>query len=384
LHHRQTEKKVKQIITKALSLLVVFLFLAQASSAAVYPLSITPGRSWPMSVAVDSSRGLVYFDAASGEYPPTGFSFGIINATAHAVIKILPLGVNSGPMVLDQRSGDVYVAGLTSIAVLDGSDQSFVRDIEVGHPILSMAHDGSVSQNLFVTSGNTLFSLNPQTGAIVGNATFANDVDGVVLDPSNGRVFVGEYPAGGISVLDASNLAPVGTIGLPACCALQFALDNSTQTLYASTGTNIVDMINAGTDAFMKSVNVAPSSQNSTNAIAVDDETDRVYVATSPGGSILELNGGSGAVTREFKVSSQVAGLALDVKTQELYATNYHQLTVFDAARSGVFLLLLLGGGAVAAVAAVVVYALVKRRDARERMEIQRGWQKQDSVSRGT
>jgi len=367
------------MIIKALSLLVVFLFLAQASSAATYPLSITPGRSWPMSVVVDSSRGLVYFDATSGEYPPTGFSFGIINATTHDVIKILPLDVSSGPMVLDQRSGDVYVAGSTSIAVLDGGNQSFVRDIEVGHPILSIAHDGSVSQNLFVASGNILFSLNPQTGAIVGNATFANDVDGVVLDPSNGRLFVGQYPAGGISVLDASDLAQVGTIGLPACCALQFALDDRTQTLYASTGTNYVYIVNAATDTLEKNLEVTQSSQNSTNAIAVDNSTGRVFVASSPGGSIIEIDGSSGAVTGNFKASNQVAGLALDPKTGELYATNYHQVTVFSIERTRIFFLLLVGGAVLVVVALLAVFLFLRRRDAAERARIQSGWQRSGS-----
>ena len=301
---------------KALSLLLVALFLVQASSAATYPLTITPGRSWPMAVVVDSSRGLVYFDATSGEYPPTGYSFGIINATTHEVVKVLPLNVSAGPMVLDQRSGDVYVAGSTSIAVLDGGNHTFVRDIELGRPILSIAHDSSVSGDIFVTSGNTLFALDPETGAVVGNATFADNVDGVALDPSNGKVFVGQYPAGVIDVLDASNLASLGTIGLPGCCALQFALDPRTQTLYAATGTNYVYMINAATNAFERSVEVAQSGQNSTNAIAADNMTGRAFVASSPGGSVVEIDGAGGRVSRVLKAPNQAAGLAVETKTK--------------------------------------------------------------------
>jgi len=359
------EKKGKDLKTKVLSLLLVMLFVMQAATASTYPITITPGRSWPMSIVADSARGLVYFDATSGEYPPTGFSFGIINASTHQVIKVLPLNVDSGTLVLDQESGDVYVAGqqTPAIAVFDAASQTFVRQIDVGKPILSMAYDGSVSQDIFITSGYQVLALNPQTGDIVRNVTLANNVDGIVLDPSNGRLYVGQYPEGGIAVLEATGLVQVGTIGLPGCCALQFALDGANQMLYAATGTNYVYVLDAGKGTFVKSFQITQSGQNSTNAIAVDDVTGRVYVTSSPGGSILELDA-AGNVVQEYRVESQVAALAVDTKTQELYATAYHQITVFDASRNGTLLPSAAIGGvvvAVAAVVAVLVFLLIRR-----------------------
>ena len=372
--HRQTVALVPQLNRRAVSLLFAAILLAQASNAATYPLNITPGRSWPISVTADSSRGLVYFDTTSGEYPPTGFSFGIINVTTHTVTKILPLEVNPGPIALDQRTGDVFVAGSTSIAVLDAGNQSFGKQIEVGRAILSMAHDGSVSPDIFVTSGNGVFAVNPQTGAIDRNVSFPSDVDGMALDPANGRLFVGEYPIGEISVLNATNLARIGTIGLPGCCALQLALDDGNQMLYAATGTGYVFSVNAATDAFDKSVLVAPSAQNSTNSIVVDNDTGRVYVASSPGGSIVVLDAAENVVG-QYHVQSQVAGMAIDTKTEELYATNYHLLTVFDAARPRTFLLVIVAAGAVIAMAGVAVYFFMRRRDAIERARTKSGGQ---------
>ena len=324
-----------------------------------------------MSIVVDSARGLVYFDATSGEYPPTGFSFGVINASSHQVTKILPLDVNSGVMALDQENGNVFVAGNDTIAVYDAANQSFARSqIDVGRPILSMAYDSSVSTDLFITSGYHVFAIDPQTGEVARNATFANSVDGLVLDSSNGRLYVGQYPHGGISVLDAASLAPVGTIGLPGCCALQFALDDRTQTLYAVTGTNNVYVVNTETDSFVKSFQVTSSDQNSTNAIAVDNFTGRVYVASSPGGSILETDA-AGIVVQHYQVQSQVADLAIDTKTQELYATNYHSITVYDAAGNRTFFFAIFIVVAVVVIGAISVYLFIRRREARERAEVQ-------------
>jgi len=328
-----------------------------------------------MSVVVDSARGFVYFDATSGEYPPTGFSFGIINASTHQVIKVLPLNVDSGALVLDQENGDVYVAGqqTTAVAVFDAASQTFVRQIDVGKPILSMAYDGAVSRDIFITSGYQVLALDPQTGDIVRNVTFANNVDGIVLDSSNGRLYVGQYPEGGVAVLEATTLAQVGTIGLPGCCALQLALDDATKMLYAATGTNYVYVLDAGTDTFVKSSQVTQSGQNSTNAIAVDNVTGRVYVASSPGGSILELDA-AGNVVQKYRVESEVAGLAVDTKTQELYATAYHQVTVLDAASNGTFLPAIAIGGAVVAAVAILVFFLIRRREKGKPAEAKSGW----------
>ncbi len=368
---------------KLVALMFLALLAAQPASAATYPITIQYGRSWPLSVVVDSARGVAYVDGTSGEYPPTGFTFGVVNVTSHQLTKVLPLEEIPGPMAIDEANGDVYIAGNQSIAVFYAGNQSFGRELDVRRPILDIAFDGNVSGDIFFTSGNAVFALDPEDGAVVANATVANGAGGMALDQSNGRLYVAEYPSGPIAVFQASTLAPAGTIALPGCCVSQLALDSMSQVIYASTGTNYVDMINAATAAFVKSVQVAPSSQNSTNSIVVDSKTGRVYVTSTPGESILELDGTNGAVTRTLSASSVVAGLALDMKTNELYATNYHQITVFDVSRSGTFLLLLVGGGAVAAIAAIAVYAFVKRRNSRERMKIHQGWHDGGSAPSG-
>lgn len=356
---------------KLASLFVLVVLLAQTASAASYPVEIPFGRSWPYSIVVDTGRGVAYVDAGSGDYPPTGFLFGVINVTTHSVVKTLPLDEVPGPMSLDEATGDVYVAGNNSVEVFRGAGGTNIIGTS-GHQVLRMAHDGNVSPYIFFTSGDKVFALNPQTSEVVRNVTVGNGPYGLIVDPATGTLFVSEYLAGDIAVLRASDLSAVATITLPSCCASEMALNTKTNTIYASTRTGFVDVIDARAEQFVKAVQVAPSAQNSTNAIAVDDLTGRVYVASSPGGSIIELASG-GAVVGEFKVQSQVAGLAVDAKSGELYATNYHQITVFDASGArGYFKVALLGGAAIVA-SAVGVYFLLKRRNDAERAKTQSG-----------
>ena len=362
-------------------LLLLVLLIAQPAEATAYPITFAFGRSWPLYIVVDSSRGLAYADGTSGINPLTGFSFGVINVTTHQLTKVLPLDEIPGTVALDESNGDVFVAGNYSIEVYDAATGNFSGYIKVGLPIQYVTYDGNASNNIFVTAGDGVYALDPQTGAVAANATVKGGPDGMTLDSANGRLFVAEYLSPTIAVFQASSLRPVGTISLPNCCASSpqsLALNPITQTLYASTGTGYIEMINAENDSLVKSVLVAPSADNSTNAIAVDDVNDRVYVASSPGGSVLELEGSTGAVLRTLKVpsDSQVVGLAIDTSTQEVYAPNYHQITVFDAARTGTFLVLIVLGGAVVAlvaVVAVVLYLFLQKRDERARTRIQPG-----------
>jgi DNA-binding beta-propeller fold protein YncE len=342
--------------------LLLGLLLAQPVTAVSYPVTIPYGRSWPLSVVVDSSRGLAYVDGMSGIYPPTGFSFGVINLTGHIVMKVLPLDEIPGALALDQSNGNVYIGGNESIQVFDAGNQSMGRRIAVGHPVRSIALDVGVSPDLFVTAGNEVYAVNPQSGRIMGNATVGNGANGMALDPSTGNLYVSEYPDSEIFVFHARDLSPVGTIRIPVCCAEQMAVDPRTHLLFATTGTRFVEAINTQSNTLLSNIPVSSSGQNSTNLVAVDNATGRVFVASSPGGSIVELDSSGGAVVGGFKVTSQVAGIAVDSQTHELYATNYHQLTVFDLTRVHVLFLLLVIGGAVAVVAVAAVLLISLRR----------------------
>lgn len=310
--------------------LLAALMLVQSAGAASGPITISYGRSWPLSLVVDSSRGLVFVDATSGIYPSIGYSFGVINASDHSLLKVLPLNVTPGAMTYDQSKGLLYIAGSDSIAVFDAGAMAFVRQIHFGGPILSMAFDDHVSPYIFIGSGSKVFAIDPATGNIAANATVGDGAGGMAIDPVTDRLYVADYLLPVLAVYQAPTLTRMGTIELPHCCAAQMALDPGTRTLYATTGTNSIDAVDLRSDTFVRSIQAASSAKNSTLAIALDNDTERAFVSAAPGGSIITLDVSNGRVLQVFRLGSQVAGMGLDTKSGELYATNYHQITVFD------------------------------------------------------
>ncbi len=179
--------------TAAAAVLVILVLSLQVVCAQSAGISIVYGRSWPRSMAVDSQRGVLYVDGVSGIYPPTGFSFGIINASTHSVERVLPLNVTAGEMALDESSGDVYVAGYSSIEVFDGRAQAFVRQIDVGIPVFYLLYDGGSGKLFFTNGQNGVFEVDPPTGRVLANATVGNGAEGLALDHSSDDLYVADF-----------------------------------------------------------------------------------------------------------------------------------------------------------------------------------------------
>jgi DNA-binding beta-propeller fold protein YncE len=329
---------VERITMKTTALMLLLLLLAAVPSTygQSTSTSIQYGRSWPRSMAVDGARGLVYVDGLSGIYPPTGYSFGIVNVTTRAVDRVVPLNVTAGEMAIDESSGNVYVAGSTSIEVFDGKTQAFAKEIKVGVPVFYILYDIG-SGNLFFTNGlHSVFEVDPRAGTVLGQASVGNGAEGLALDQSSGELFVADYLSGSISVLSSSALALEKTIALPSPCnPSQIALNQRTHLLYSTTGVNTIDVVDTAADTFVKTVTVAPLSTNSTSAIALDEATNSVFVLTGPGTTITQVDGSSDSVVGRLAVGSPAYELAVNQAKGELYVTVYHQISVFGELQGG-------------------------------------------------
>ena len=347
------------------SLTILALLCLPASYAQSGPVTIVYGRSWPRSIVIDSARGVAYIDGMSGDYPPTGFSFGIINTTSHTLEpSVLGLNVTPGEMALDPASGDVYVAGTNvaganSIEVFNGTTQSFTRLMNVGIPIRYILFD-SVTGDLFLTANNAVYQFDPGTGTMLRNATVGTLPEGMAIDASAGELYVADYLSCSVVVLRTASLESVTTIHLPTpCYPSQMALDQQTRSLYIASGSNTVDVVNTVGNTFERSITVAADSTNATFAIALQEGTGNVFTLTEPGTTITQIDGSTGSVVGRFRLTSAADEMAVDQATGELYVSVYHDVMVFEPLHSQSWLTLPVVAGLAAAALAVMTLSLV-------------------------
>ena len=326
---------------------------------------IAYGRSWPRSIAIDPGRELMYVDGESGMNPPDGFSFGVIYLGNQSLGRVLGLPGTPGELSLDASSETVYVAGQNSVAVIDALNMTVERTIALKIPIFSMAFDGSTG-NLLLTSGNSVFQMDPTTGRLIRNATVGQAAEGMAVDLASGVVFVANYLSSSISVLRTTDLALVRTIQIPSpAYPSKLSLDTKRGVLYATTDEQSVIKVSSTTYDVLGSITVSRSSQNGTYALAVDQTSDRLFVATEPGTTISELNATTGALISTFPVYSSAYEMAVDQTTGKLYVTDYHQVTAitptgFSQSPNSLLRYVLLAPLALVAVA-IVAYLYVRR-----------------------
>jgi DNA-binding beta-propeller fold protein YncE len=346
------------------TLAVLTLLCSPASSAQAGPVTIDYGRSWSRSIVIDSVRGVAYVDGVSGEYPPTGYSFGIVNTSVHTLERVLGLNVTAGEMALDPATGNVYVAGEDSIEVFQESTQSFTRVMKVGVPIMYILFDNA-SGELFVTAKGAVYEFDPVSGRVLRDATVGVAAEGMAIDASTGDLYVADYLSCKVAVLKATSLSLVASVDLPApCYPSQIAFDGKTGRLYVTSGANSVDVINTADNRFERSITVSADSSNSTFAIAVDERSGSVFVLGEPGTTVTQLDISTGYVVGSFRLTSVAYEMTVDQATGELYVSVYHQVEVFEPLQNQSWAPLPVAAAAIALVVvlATLAFVLLRRR----------------------
>jgi DNA-binding beta-propeller fold protein YncE len=179
------------------------------------------------------------------------------------------------------------------------------------------------------------------------------------VDGAINRIFLTNFLSGGITVIDESILTALAQIELPGTGPAQIAVDDRTNVVYVTTGKNFIVALDGLTDQVSGRFNVSGSDQNGTYAIAVDQNQNRVFVATDPGLVVREPDGGTGAVLDTYKLEYEAFEMAVDQQSDNLYVTNYHKVTVLQIAGATPFdVPLVMGIASIIAVVFVVVVAL--------------------------
>lgn len=279
---------------------------------------------------MDGERSLAYTSTVSGIYPPTGFSFAVVNISSGEVVREIPFQGVPGPMTIDRETGKVYAIGSTSIFVYDPKAGNFTTRIAVGKSMSAIAFD-SATRMLFVATDNRVLMIDPESGIVVRSAVAGESTEGIAVDQALGRVYVANYLSATVSVYSDTELAPIVTVHLPfGSYPSQLAVDDSSGRLYVTTDGRQVEVVDGYTGELLGGILVGAAQTNGTYLIALDGARNRLFVATEPGYLVSELDIRSGRLLGWFRLASTAYEMAVDGATGELIVSNYHQLTVIS------------------------------------------------------
>jgi YVTN family beta-propeller protein len=251
---------------------------AAAAASAGYTASYVPaGPENSQSVAVNPVTDTVYV----GEASTTGYELVAIDGSSRAIEATLPLAVNPLGIAVNPATNTVYVAGGGHVLVIDGATNSLSGTISLpaGTAAAAVAVD-SATNMIYVAS--PIFS-----GAVV------------VIDGSSNTV-----------------TATVSSGGRPE----DIGVDEATDVIWVANVGGPVVAISGATGSITHSVSV-----NTPLYLAVNQVTDRVYVASSSNANPLTvIDGATGTITTTVPMTNTGTGrIAVDPSADVVFARGF-------------------------------------------------------------
>ncbi len=239
----------------------------------------------------------------------------VLDGHSGRLVRTVPLMVPSGgisAIAVDERRGHVLLAAGKMIDIIDGVTGAVLHTSSTPRRLSALVVDhrtdhifavgaGSAIRNRIVRSA-VLYTLNGATGTV----TQAHRLDHVILvsasaaiDEQTHRLFIASALervsqtqfAGGIVVCDADSGEAIRTV-VPDPSAVELALAQRANRAFVINIFSAPEMLDGRTGAVLRTIAISNQAQ----AIAVDERTMRVFIATAI--TVYTLDARSGAVMR--------------------------------------------------------------------------------------
>lgn len=322
--------------------------LPGSSSPPVLVATASVGKE-PSGVAVDPVTHTVYVANRSDS------TVSVIDGSTHAVTATVPLDTRGGGamrrffrtppsptgIAVDPNTRALYVAnaGDSTLAVIDESTHDIIATVPVGVGPVSYTA-GFLSLKVAVDSGThtvyvthngrkTVSVIDGSTHGAIATVTVAEDPDDVAVNPDTHTAYVvSSSPLireDTVSVIDGTTHAVIATLPVGKSRHHSVAVDAETNTIYVTNGEeNTVSVI----DGLTHNVTAAIPVGKPAGGVAVDAGLRTVYVAHPSDATLSIIDGSTHTVTANVPVGKVPDEIMVDPGTHAVYVTNLYGGTV--------------------------------------------------------
>lgn len=304
--------------------------------------------SRPDIIAVDQRAGRIF--VTSQRY---NGSVSVLDAATGVLLHTVPVGVTIRQVVVNEHTGRVFVSGLGTgkISMLDAASGALVRNLPVGDngpgPMAVDERDGEV----FVATGRGIEILDGRTGSVRNTIRAIPSPAYLAITPWKGQVVVVGGPhSSDVYLLDAYT----GTVGHPVRVGSDvtgLAVDKRTGHAFL-TDTASFDVVDVRASILLRTLRIGAYPSISP---VIDTQAGRVFVVSGPTTyaaqlagktkiGISVLNTTTGVLRRTINVypppypleiGPPLIALAVDEPTRRAFFTNglNNTVTVLDTSR---------------------------------------------------
>lgn len=285
-------------------------------AAVVSTLTLEPDGSRPMGLAVNSSTSRIYVANSVSD------NVSVIDGASSTVIATIPAGRTPRDVAVNSKTNMVYVAnsGSSEVTVIDGGSNEVIATVAVGKEPWGIAADPSTDR-VFVSNrrSDTLSVIDGRYNRVIRTMSVQDLPAGVAVDPDTSRVYVASSGSGHLEVIDGVSNLPVITLSLPGgspVAAWDVAVDSNSNRVYVATSTAEARDAGGGTvlviDASDYSLIGSIAVPSPAEALAVDSASGRIYVGSNSDERMWAIDAHTNVVTSAVGLEGGLSAVAVD------------------------------------------------------------------------
>jgi YVTN family beta-propeller protein len=236
--------------------------------------------------------------------------------------------VGAGPVSIatSDATGRAYVAnaGDGTVSVIDGGSDSVVTTIPVGSHPYSIAVNPETKSVYVTHTFSDSFTIIDEATDLASELKIGS-ADLITIDTKLNNIYLLGYEGGNLLTLNGRDHSHSSqTVGMH---AWGLGLNRLTGTLYiALPGKAVVSTVNRDSQVVEIAADAIPC------AVAVDEETNRIYVANYEANTVTVIDGAAALPIATIAVGLRPQALAVDSARGRIYVANTHSnsVTVID------------------------------------------------------
>ena len=281
------------------SLFGTWLLLAGSAMAQKVIATVPTTGLAPSTLAINTVTNKIYILNQSGG------TVDVLDGSTNSIVATVSVSPSISHLAVNESTNKVYVidpfAG--SMSVIDGTTNTLTTSVPFGVRIGSVAIN-PVTNRIYVTTfrsavnvitgpmNGTVSVVDGTTNRIVADVPIAPFPSALAVNPATNRIYVGGQPQNSsspiVEVIDGATNSVIATAFDPnnPVGVLGFAINKTTNTVYAATGAEIL-VLSGASNSFINNFTFAIVHLSNTTALAVNEATNETYFAGSPSGVSL-------------------------------------------------------------------------------------------------
>lgn len=312
------------------SLFLVSLGIISHNAFADTVVATIPVKIDPFHIGVNTNNDMVYV-LNQGFSKTTPQSISVIDGATDNVVQTIPISTSILGIGVNQITNRIYVAAPPDIDVIDGANNSIIDSVQVGgasgvgvNPNTNMIYVGNdVNDTVSVINGST----NNIVASIPVGSSDADNPQEISVNPETDMIYVTQGCCGGgntVSVIDGKTDSVLSKITV-GTAPFGVAVNPNTNMIYvANDGNSTVSVINGSNNSVVNTIPIAGGAFG----VGINPDTNMIYVTNDAKNTVSRIDGSTNKVVETIQVGNGAAGVGVNPDTNKIYISNRYDSTV--------------------------------------------------------